>query len=117
MLTSVHYGWLRRLDAHPYQKVHRCHYQPFRKGRAERPVGGNLAAAQRQDTAKRKEPETFLVQCFKPDTAGKVSQNERARKRAYETVTLRRQRSEERQRGPIEEADLNKALASSVGKG
>jgi hypothetical protein len=32
-------------------------------------------------------------------------------------VTLRRQRSEERQRGPIEEADLNKALASSVGKG
>lgn len=55
------YGWLRRLDAHPYQKVLRCHYQPFRKSRAERPVGGKPAAAQRQDTAKRKEQETFLA--------------------------------------------------------
>jgi hypothetical protein len=65
MLTSalllVSYSWLRELDANPYQKVHRCHYQPFRKSRAERPVGGKPAVAQRQDTVKRKEPETFLA--------------------------------------------------------
>lgn len=116
--SPLYYGWLRRLDAHPYQKVHRCHYQPFRKTRPERPVGRKPAAAQRQDTAKRDQPETFLAQCFKPDTAGKVSRG-RGRKDVYHPATLQRQRSEQRraanrQRGEDSKRSYSVACANEL---